>query len=646
MASAIRRAGALAVPAWRSFSDSIFMQETNDSSQVSFLTALGHAPMAADGAMGTELYSRGVLFNVCYDELNLSKPELVRQVHQDYVDAGARVLRTNTFAANAIRLARHGLAGRVREINREGVLLARSAAGPSCYVAGSIGPCRSGPGEEDIDDTETFRVFVEQAETLVKEGVDLVALETFRNAQELSIATAAIRSVVGESIPILAQVSVDENNGLADGSGVLDAARAARDHGATLFGVNCSLGPQQVLSVIESLISLGLSLSAIPNAGLPRRVDGRLLYVATPEYFGVYARRLLQTGVRIVGGCCGTTPEHIRRIASAVRMLGGRVLESDHVSAAEISLGGAKAGEGDPPPCRERTRLASLLGARFVVSVEVNPPLGVELGSAIEAARHLTEGGVDVINIADGPRAQARASNLALATRIQDEVGIETLLHVCGRDRNLLGQVAHLIGAHALGIRNVLAITGDPPKMGTYPDATAVYDLDSVGILRLIRRMNRGIDPGGKPLGGYTSFFAATGAEPAALNYEREIARLEEKQKAGAELILTQPVYDVGIIERFLCDVQRLGIPVLVGLLPLASYRNAEFLHNEVPGMRVPEEIRQRMKSAGTGARARREGVAIAREMLQAIRNRVSGVYVMPPLGRWETALEVIEGFV
>jgi homocysteine S-methyltransferase len=428
--------------------------------------------------------------------------------------------------------------------------------------------------------------------------------------------------------------------------------------GCDVVGVNCSDGPQVVYAAVENLLPLGIPLSAIPNAGLPRRVDDRFIYVSTPEYFGVFARRLCKLGVKLIGGCCGTTPEHVKRIAAAVRM------ESSAASAAAISDAplwtGTSADEGDASsttapataagirvvPREQKSKFAAKVGRQFVVSVEVNPPVGLDPTAAIDAARMLTGGGIDVINIADGARAQARMGNLALAVRMQAELGIETLLHVCGRDRNLLGTVAHLLGAHALGIKNLVIITGDPPKMGDFPDATAVYDLDSVGILRLVSRLNRGIDPGGKPLGAATSFFAITGAEPAALNYARELARLDLKKRAGAELVMTQPVYDPQVLDRFLTDIAPLGLPVLVGILPLASHKNAEFLHNEVPGMQIPDDVRARMKAAGSGKDARREGVTIAREMLAQVRDKVAGAYIMPPLGRHEMALEVIDGLI
>jgi 5,10-methylenetetrahydrofolate reductase len=355
----------------------------------------------------------------------------------------------------------------------------------------------------------------------------------------------------------------------------------------------------------------------------------------------------------MVGGCCGTTPEHVKRIAAAVRMAGPsgdiEARTEDDLPRADITgvIPAIFPGALQPTPLEQRSLLAARVAqGRFVVSVEVNPPIGLDPSKAIAAARMLKKGGVDVVNIADGARAQARMSNLALAVRVQREADMETILHVCGRDRNLLGTLAHLLGAHDLGIHNLVVITGDPPKMGDFPDASAVYDLDSIGILKLAARLNHGVDPAGKPLGSTTRFLLSTGAEPAAINYSREIARLREKKAAGAELVMTQPVYDPVVLGRFLDDCAPLGLPVLVGILPLASYRNAEFLHNEVPGMQVPDSVRERMRKAGSGASARKEGVAIAREMLASVRHRVAGAYVMPPLERYELALEVVDGFL
>jgi homocysteine S-methyltransferase len=620
--------------------------------------------ITVDGGMGTQLYERGVLFNVNYEELVVSRPELVLKIHEDYLRAGAQLIETNTFGANKVRLARHGIDDKVRELNLAAVKLARMAAGERAYVGGAIGP--TGLVFAGFSEDERVRVrdaFREQAEALAEGGVDALVLETMRQPEEIELAIEGVRQAVGNKIPLIAQVSVDESLSMADGTPIAVMGERLKSFGCDVIGINCSDGPQVVLAAAEKLLPLGLPVSAIPNAGLPRRVDDRFIYVSTPEYFGVFARRLCKLGVKMIGGCCGTTPEHIRRIAAAARMEGASAVsiteaESDGPFWVGTSPSEESVERADPtftplPSAgvtiatrEEKSRFAAKIGKKFVISVEVNPPAGLDPSASIKAAKMLVDGGVDVINIADGARAQARMGNLAMAVRLQQELGIETLLHVCGRDRNLLGQVAHLLGAHALGVKNLVIITGDPPKMGDFPDATAVYDLDSIGILRLVNRLNKGIDPGGKPLGGATSFFCATGAEPAALNYPRELARLEQKKRAGAELIMTQPVYDPTVLERFLRDVAPLGLPVLVGLLPLASHRNAEFLHNEVPGMQIPEDVRARMKSAGSGPDARREGVRIAREMLQAVRSQVAGAYIMPPLGRYEMALEVIDGLI
>lgn len=622
-----------------------------------FLEVVRSGVLVLDGAMGTQLYERGILYSTCFEELNVSRPEVVGKVHDDYVRAGAQVIETNTFGANALRLEKFGMQARVQELNTAGVRVARGAANATgAYVAGAIGPSGYFLGEAGQGDTEDLAkvkaAFAEQARALVAEGVDALMVETIRQAPELRVAVEAAVAAAEGRVPVIASVSLDESGRMAEGTVAEEVARLAREWGADVVGVNCSDGPMAVLAAVEKMVPVGLPVLAMPNAGLPRRVDERMVYVSTPEYFGIYARRMVRVGVRLVGGCCGTTPEHIKRIAAAARMAGG-VAEpergEDELSRADISgiVPAILPGAMQPVPFEQRSTLAQKMAQkRFVVSVEVNPPIGLDPSKAIAAARMLHEGGVDVVNIADGARAQARMSNLALAVRVQREAGVETILHVCGRDRNLLGTLAHLLGAHDLGVRNLVVITGDPPKMGDFPDATAVYDLDSIGILKLASRLNHGVDPGGKPLGATTRFMLATGAEPAALNYGREIERLREKKAAGAEIVMTQPVYDPGVLDRFLDDAARIGLPVLVGLLPLASYRNAEFLHNEVPGMQVPDAVRERMRKAGSGAAARKEGVAIAREMLSAVRSRVAGAYIMPPLERYELALEVVDGFL
>jgi methionine synthase / methylenetetrahydrofolate reductase(NADPH) len=625
-----------------------------------FLDALRDHPLVADGAMGTQLYERGVLYTQNYEEICVTRPDLIKSIHKDYLRAGAQVIETNTFGANRYRLAKFNLEKRVKELNEAGVRIAREAVAEStaagAWVAGNIGPTGlpnlKGLTQRDFADIRA--AFEEQAAAL--SGADLLTIETMRSPEEMRLCIEAVRAT--SDLPLVAMVSFDAFGTMADGTSPEAMAERLAQWGADVIGVNCGDGPAGVFDTLERMRGVGLPMAAMPNAGVPRRIEGRMLYQANPEYFGVYARRLIKLGVRLVGGCCGTTMDHIRRAANAARM-------HAHEGAAAAGDGGSirspnpthepndptmSTGAALEPapgarvvPLAERSPFAAKLGRQFVVSVEVNPPAGMDPSRAIAAAKHLLAHGVDVINIADGPRASARMGNLALAVDLLRE-GVEPLLHVCCRDRNTLGLVGHVMAAHELGVRNLVIITGDPPKMGDYPDCTAVYDLDSIGLLRLVRGLNHGRDPGGKALGGVTQFALATGAEPAAMDYARELARLRKKVEAGAELVMTQPVYDPVVLSRFLDDVEPWGVPVMVGVLPLASHRNAEFLHNEVPGMRVPDEVRERMRKVGSGPVARKEGVRIAREMLLAVRHRVAGAYVMPPLERWEMALEVIDG--
>ncbi|MEZ4460618.1 MAG: bifunctional homocysteine S-methyltransferase/methylenetetrahydrofolate reductase [bacterium] len=626
----------------------------------SFLEALQEAPLVFDGAMGTQLYERGIFINKSFDDANLSHPELVQAIHADYVDAGADVITTNTFAANRIKLKRHGLESKVVEINRNGVELARQVAQGRCYVAGSMGPTSLTPTMmTDAELREIRDAFAQQAQILAEAGVDVIILETFRLLSEIRLAIEAIKSVC--DLPIIAQMAFDSDHRTGDGADPERVARLLIDWGADVIGANCLEGPHVVFDVVEKMVGLGVPVSAMPNAGYPRKVDERLIYMATPEYFGVYARRYLKAGVRVVGGCCGTGPDHISRVVDSARMMGGGRVSR---ASTRLSIVDIADSAGMPEvPLTERSGLAKKLwrvwedrvkgggtdaGRRlhrdnFVVSVEVNPPAGLDPRKAVDAARMLREGGVDVINIADGPRASVRMANWALATQLQRELDTEIILHVCGRDRNLLGLQSDILAYHALDLHNLVIVTGDPPKVGDYPHATAVFDLDSIGMLRMVQNFNRGVDPAGREIGNTTQFFCACGVEPAAADYERELRRLDEKVAAGAKFIMTQPVYDPRVLEKFLDDTQHLDVPVLVGLLPLASYRNAEFLHNEVPGMSVPDDIRERMQKAGSGPEARREGVRIAQETLQAVAHRVVGAYIMPPLGRYAAALEILE---
>ncbi len=614
---------------------------------IPFREALAAGPLLFDGAMGSLLYERGVFLTRSFDELNLSQPEIVAQVHRDYLDAGADIIETNTFGANRIALARHGFADKTVEINRAGVLLARGAVGDQAYVAGSVGPTGVSWGNASAAErTRAREALAEQLDVLtsVPGGVDVLLLETFPELAELEAAIELARKIA-PTLPIIAQAMFTPEGriGTLEPGAVADRLVEA---GADVIGANCGAGPPELYEVATKMVGHGRPVAIQPNAGFPRMIEGRTIYVANPEHFGVFARRLLQIGVALVGGCCGTTPEHIRRMAGAVRMRSGRDL-----GARVTGAGAAGAAPLPPPPLAGRSGLAGKLAAgQFVVSVELSAPPGISASKAVEAAAMLKASGkIDAVNIADGPRASARMANLALCAAVQQHTGLETILHVCCRDRNLIGLVSHLLGAHALGLRNLVIITGDPPKLGDYPFATPVYDLDSIGLLRMADRLNRGLDPAGKALGPagqreQTSFLMATGAEPGAVDYERELERLHEKKAAGAELVMTQPIYDPRVLERFLDDTRDLGLPILVGLLPLASARNAEFLNAEVPGMRVPDEIRSRMARAPEGAPARAEGVRIAREALDAVRRRVQGAYIMPPFGRYQSALDILEG--
>src|SRR5215470_16160875 len=596
-----------------------------------------------DGAMGSLLYERGVFVTQNFEQLNVSRPDIVSKIHQDYVAAGAQVIETNTFGANCFRLDRHGLGDQVRAYNVAAARLARQAAGEDVWVGGSIGPSGLVPGVATQSELDlAAETFADQAAALVEGGADLLVLETFRHLEEIRIALEAARRAA-PGTPIIASMAFDPAETVADGSTPEHVATTLRNWGADAIGVNCGDGPQLALAIAERMRSAGIPLCVQPNAGLPRTVDGRLLYMATPEYLDVFARRTIQLGATMIGGCCGTTPDHVRWMAKSGRMLGDKRAEisvASAVRAAEVVPVLA------PAPLHERSDFAARIAeGKFVVSVEVNPAPGLDPSKALQGAKMLLDSGVDIVNVADAPRAMARMSNIAFCSLLLGRYGIEPILHVCGRDRNLLAQMAHLLGAHALGIRNLVVITGDPPKVGDYPEATAVYDFDSIGLLQMAANMNRGIDPAGKPLpGGQTSFLLATGFEPGAADLDKELARLERKREAGADLIMTQPIFQTALLEQVLRRIEHLAMPVLVGVLPLVSYKNAEFLHHEVPGMQIPEAIRERMRKTPGGEAARKEGIKIAREMLFAVRERVQGAYLMPPLGRYELALEVLDG--
>ena len=622
-----------------------------------------NAIVVFDGAMGTMLYSKGVFINQCYDELNVRAPDLVRDIHRQYVSAGAEVLETNSFGANRVKLTAHGLQDQVKELNRAAARLAREAAAGRALVAGAVGPLGIrlepyGPTSKD----EACAIFREQLEGLAEGGVDLFILETFGDLEEIEQAIRAAR-MVDPTKPIVAQMTIGVDCRTPYGADPETVARALDAWGVDVVGVNCSVGPQTILECVEKMAPhTRRKLSAQPNAGMPRDVGGRSMYMASPEYMATYARHLVQAGAKIVGGCCGTTPDHIHAIVEGIRPLAPRLAgggrratggsETAVTGAAPPVLSSASplpdfpAALPAPVPLAERSKWAAKLAAKeFVSSVEIVPPRGVDASRMLADVRRLKDAGVDAVNVPDGPRAQSRMGALMTSVLIEQQVGIETVTHYACRDRNLLGMLSDLLGVSAVGLRNLLIVTGDPPKMGPYPDATAVFDVDSIGLTNLVSNLNRGLDPGGNAIGKPTQFAIGVGVNPVAIDPEQELRRFQWKVDAGAEFAITQPVFDAAQLEKFF---ERLGdphIPVIAGIWPLVSVRNAEFLANEVPGVSVPEAIIARMRRANEKSKehAVAEGIAIAREMLERVRPLVQGVQVSAPFGKVELALQVFE---
>lgn len=607
--------------------------------------ALGQRVLLLDGAMGTELYARGMFINRSYDALNLQAPEMVTEIHRAYLKAGVDMLTTNTFGSTTLRLAPFGLADQAAAIAAAGVRLARKVAGTQAWVAGSIGPTgttlaplgRLSPGE-------AYAAFRMQAAVMASEGVDLFILETFGSMAELWQAFRACRKVAPD-VPIVACLSYHfgmDGDQLA-GPDPEAAARTITEWGAEALGVNCSDGPKTVLEVIERMARVtDLPLLAAPNAGMPQEVEGRLIYLAGPEYMAEYARRFVQKGATIVGGCCGTGPDMFKEIRSFVRSVspGMRTVPVTIESDEDEPV-------AEPIPIVERTPFAQkLYSGKFCISTELDPPRGMDPSKSLVGAGFLREQGIDVINIADGPRAIARMGPAALAQLVKADSGMESVIHYCCRDRNILGMQMDLIGAHALGLHNILAVTGDPPKMGSYPDATAVFDVDSIGLITFIQMMNRGLDFSGRPLGDRTRFFVGAGCNPAHVDLALETERFGRKIEAGAEYFFSQPVYDADTLFHFLDRTEQFPkVPFLVGILPLASFKNAEFLHNEVPGMQVPQAIRDRLRSADDKAQQRQIGIEIAQEALNICKThpRICGTYVYPPFGSYKAVLRVTE---
>jgi methionine synthase / methylenetetrahydrofolate reductase(NADPH) len=591
--------------------------------------------------MGTMLYAKGVFINRSFDALNLAQPDLVVEVHREYIRAGADVIETNTFGANAVKLAAFGLADKLVDVNVAGARLARQAARNQAYVAGAIGPLgiRIEPwGKMSVD--EATALFRAQAAALAEGGVDLFILETFRDVNELGAAIAAVRAVC--DVPVVAQMTTEEDGDSLDGVPPEEFVPQIDRLSADVIGVNCSVGPAPMLETIERMEAVTqVRLSAQPNAGKPRDVEGRNIYLCSPEYMASYARRFILHNVRVVGGCCGTTPEHIRQIKLAVR---GQAPAGDPASRAKATV--VRPAVAAPPvPRAQKSRLAGqMTRGAFVVGVELLPPRGFEADPAIQRARELKRYGVDVVNIPDGLRAGTRLSALSLAVLIEQQAGIETLLHYSCRDRNLLGIQSDLLGAHAMGLRNLLLITGDPGRVGDYPDATAVFDVDSIGLTNVVTRLNHGCDVGGQAIGAPTAFHLGVSFNPAAANLDEELRRFDYKVEAGAEFIVTRPIFDVAAFERLHKRIEAAHLPIVAGIFPFDSVRNAEFMANEVPGVRVPEPIMERMRRADGSAAAAAEGIAVAREIAGSLRGAVQGVQVSTPSGNIEAALAVIDG--
>ena len=575
--------------------------------KTSFLDRVEESVLLCDGAMGTMLYARGIYINRCFDELNLSQPDLVKDVHVDYLRAGAEIIESNTFGANRFKLLPHGLEDKVSEINRAGVELARKAIETThrdAYVAGSVGPLGN-PLQSlvHVGLPQIQEIYREQIAALVDAGVDLLIIETISRREEMAVALEVAASF---DVPVVALMTFSEEGRTVHGESAEDLGAWMRSLGASVVGANCSIGPRPMLDFLESMSSGGeVPVAALPNAGTPEWVEGRCIYFSSPEYMATYARRFIKgCGVRLVGGCCGTTPDHIRAMHDVML-----TLRPTRVQVGEPRKHPAETPkECEPIPFPERSRLAAKLAAgEFATSVEISPPRGVNPEKILERVQSLRDAGVDAVNIPDGPRASARMSPMALGTLVGRHVGIEVILHYCCRDRNLLGMQSDLLGAHALGIRNLIIITGDPPKLGDYPNATAVFDVDSIGLTRIVSGYNRGLDLAGSPLGGPTSFLVGVGANPGAVDLDEEVRRMEQKVANGAEAIFTQPVFDLDRFEVFLDRTSEIPIPIMVGILPLNSHRNAEFFHNEVPGMNIPDDIRERMRKAGSGDTAKQK---------------------------------------
>lgn len=606
------------------------------------LTRLEDNVLLFDGAMGTMLYASGIYVNRCFDELNLTDPAKVSEIHRRYITAGADVIETNTYGANRLKLLPFGLEDKVRDINLAAAHIARNEAGKGVLVAGSIGPAEQPlKAVSQVAPDILYEVYLQQASALEEGGVDLFVVESISDLDEIKAAIQAVRKISDK--PIIAQATFNDTYHTVFDDTPEDAVRLIKEAGADVAGLNCSIGPSDSLEVLKRMAAVGgIPLSVQPNAGIPKIIEGRFIYLSTPEYFAEYAKRFIQSGASILGGCCGTTPEHIKAMRGAIRALKPGKLQ--------IFVSGPEpVRKTDQPivpvPTIEKSPFARKLRDKFVVSVEVNPPRGFNIENVLKKVETLRAKGIDIVNIPDGPRASLRMGSIALASIIENRAKMETLLHYTCRDRNILGMQSDLLGAHGLGLRNFLIITGDPPKLGDYPDATAVFDIDAIGLVKILDKFNQGCDIVGNPIGYAAGFHIGVGANPGALNIELEMQRLHDKLESGGEFILTQPVYEAKKLDDFLSKSGAGDMPVLIGILPLASQRMAEFLTNEVPGMEVPKYIRERLSAASSKEEEAEIGIEVARNVLKDSRSikNVKGVYIMLPTGSIDSAFKIIE---
>jgi homocysteine S-methyltransferase len=608
-----------------------------------FLDKITNGVILFDGGVGTELYNRGIFINRCFDEVNITNPTLVKQIHEDYIKAGSDAIETNTFGANSYKLSKYQLADKVYSINFEGAKIAREVAKDEIWVAGAIGPLgiKIEPlGKTSIEEAKA--AFKEQIQGLVDGGVDILIFETFIYPEELIVAVQAAREIC--DLPVIAQMTIDEDGTSLTGAEPENFINLLNKSSADVIGINSTVGPQVMLRWLERVRPLTEKpLSVMPSAGKPRNIDGRNIYLTSPEYMGEYAKHFVQAGASIIGGCVGTGPEHIRRMRNMINAIKQEERKYEFEKVAIIPPENIV-----PIELKNKSRLARRLAeGHFVKFVELLPPHGLLSEPVIQKAREMFYEGIDVINIPDGPRASARMSAMSLALQIQNKVGIETVLHYVCRDRNVIGIQSDLLGAYALGLKNILAITGDPPKLGNYPDATAVFDVDSIGLVNIINRLNHGLDIAGNPIGAPTGYLVGVGANPGAVNLEEELNRLKWKVDAGAEYIVTQPVFDLSIFENFLNKINHIKIPVIAGLWPLTSIRNAEFMNNEIPGCNVPEDVMERLrKYQDSKEDSLKEGTEIARETLDNMKSYIQGVQISAPFGRVQSVVDVLEGFI